>query len=138
MTGNTATPPLTGTLRMHLREGENEVVLRVVTFQAPNSRWYSGAGIYRECLDDPAAGDTYSAGRYLHLFCGDGKGLRPDHRHGTGMGNRSVENYELEYCSAMILITAKVSIETETQGAFPGKTASHPWTEQDIHDDSCG
>ena len=29
-----------------LREGENEVVLRVV-FQAPNSRWYSGAGIYR-------------------------------------------------------------------------------------------
>lgn len=30
----------------HLREGENEVVLRVV-FQAPNSRWYSGAGIYR-------------------------------------------------------------------------------------------
>ena len=30
----------------HLREGENEVVLRV-TFQAPNSRWYSGAGIYR-------------------------------------------------------------------------------------------
>ena len=30
----------------HLREGENEIVLRV-TFQAPNSRWYSGAGIYR-------------------------------------------------------------------------------------------
>ncbi len=29
-----------------LREGENEVVLRVA-FQAPNSRWYSGAGIYR-------------------------------------------------------------------------------------------
>ncbi len=29
-----------------LRKGENEVVLRVV-FQAPNSRWYSGAGIYR-------------------------------------------------------------------------------------------
>ena len=29
-----------------LREGENEVVLRVV-FQSPNSRWYSGAGIYR-------------------------------------------------------------------------------------------
>ena len=29
-----------------LREGENEVVLRVV-FRTPNSRWYSGAGIYR-------------------------------------------------------------------------------------------
>ena len=29
-----------------LREGTNEVVLRVV-HQAPNSRWYSGAGIYR-------------------------------------------------------------------------------------------
>ena len=29
-----------------LQEGNNEVVLRVV-FQAPNSRWYSGAGIYR-------------------------------------------------------------------------------------------
>lgn len=30
-----------------LQEGDNEVVLRVV-FQAPNSRWYSGAGIYRD------------------------------------------------------------------------------------------
>ena len=29
-----------------LHEGDNEIVLRVV-FQAPNSRWYSGAGIYR-------------------------------------------------------------------------------------------
>lgn len=29
-----------------LHKGDNEIVLRVV-FQAPNSRWYSGAGIYR-------------------------------------------------------------------------------------------
>lgn len=30
-----------------LEEGENEVVVQV-RFQAPNSRWYSGAGIYRK------------------------------------------------------------------------------------------
>ncbi|MCM1538213.1 MAG: DUF4982 domain-containing protein [bacterium] len=31
-----------------LREGENELVVRV-DHRAPNSRWYSGAGIYRNC-----------------------------------------------------------------------------------------
>lgn len=30
-----------------LRDGENEVLLRCL-FRAPNSRWYSGAGIYRD------------------------------------------------------------------------------------------
>lgn len=30
-----------------LREGENELILRV-RYQSPNSRWYSGAGIYRD------------------------------------------------------------------------------------------
>lgn len=30
----------------YLKEGENEIVVRVV-HQSPNSRWYSGAGIYR-------------------------------------------------------------------------------------------
>ena len=30
-----------------LREGENEVLVRV-NFKSPNSRWYSGAGIYRD------------------------------------------------------------------------------------------
>lgn len=29
-----------------LREGKNEIILKV-TYQSPNSRWYSGAGIYR-------------------------------------------------------------------------------------------
>src|SRR5690625_3192967 len=29
-----------------LKEGENEILLKVV-YQGPNSRWYSGAGIYR-------------------------------------------------------------------------------------------
>lgn len=29
-----------------LKEGENEILLKVV-YQSPNSRWYSGAGIYR-------------------------------------------------------------------------------------------
>lgn len=30
----------------YLQDGENELVMRVV-YQSPNSRWYSGAGIYR-------------------------------------------------------------------------------------------
>ncbi|GAF64190.1 putative glycoside hydrolase [Bacillus sp. TS-2] len=29
-----------------LKEGENEILIKVI-FQSPNSRWYSGAGIYR-------------------------------------------------------------------------------------------
>lgn len=33
----------------NVREGENEVVVRV-RYQSPNSRWYSGAGIYRKVL----------------------------------------------------------------------------------------
>lgn len=31
----------------YLMEGENEVIVKVV-YQSPNSRWYSGAGIYRD------------------------------------------------------------------------------------------
>jgi len=31
----------------YLKEGQNEILVRV-DFQAPNSRWYSGAGIYRD------------------------------------------------------------------------------------------
>jgi len=30
----------------YVREGENEIIVQVV-YQSPNSRWYSGAGIYR-------------------------------------------------------------------------------------------
>ena len=29
-----------------LKDGENEILLKVV-YQSPNSRWYSGAGVYR-------------------------------------------------------------------------------------------
>lgn len=31
----------------HLKDGENEILVSV-NFQSPNSRWYSGAGIYRD------------------------------------------------------------------------------------------
>ncbi|MCL2199061.1 MAG: DUF4982 domain-containing protein [Defluviitaleaceae bacterium] len=31
-----------------LRDGENEVLVKV-NYQSPNTRWYSGAGIYRDC-----------------------------------------------------------------------------------------
>ena len=31
----------------HLKDGENELLVKVV-YQSPNSRWYSGAGIYRD------------------------------------------------------------------------------------------
>lgn len=43
-------------LAPHLISGENEIVVRVV-HQSPNSRWYSGAGIYRNvwlCVKDAA------------------------------------------------------------------------------------
>ena len=32
----------------YIKEGENEVLVQV-NHQSPNSRWYSGAGIYRDC-----------------------------------------------------------------------------------------
>jgi len=31
-----------------LRAGENEIIMKV-NYESPNSRWYSGAGIYRDC-----------------------------------------------------------------------------------------
>lgn len=34
-------------LTPYLQDGENEILIRVC-FQSPNSRWYSGAGIYRD------------------------------------------------------------------------------------------
>lgn len=49
-----------------LFEGENELFVRV-RYQSPNSRWYSGAGIYRNVyrLDRPAA-HLVSDGIYVH------------------------------------------------------------------------
>ena len=79
-----------------LREGENEVVLRVV-FQAPNSRWYSGAGIYRNvwmiCLPEthiPLDGIYTSS-----VETEKGYDLTIDTELEWGMHNG---NYELEYC----------------------------------------
>ena len=49
-----------------LREGENEIVVRV-DHRAPNSRWYSGAGIYRNCyLLEHAGAYLKSDGVYFH------------------------------------------------------------------------
>ena len=79
-----------------LREGENEVVLRVV-FQAPNSRWYSGAGIYRNvwmiCLPGthiPLDGIYTSSVETEH-----GYDLTIDTELEWG---RDAGDYELEYC----------------------------------------
>ena len=79
-----------------LREGENEVVLRVV-FQAPNSRWYSGAGIYRNvwmiCLPEtriPLDGIYTSS-----VETEKGYDLTIDTELEWG---QDPENYELEYC----------------------------------------
>lgn len=80
----------------HLREGENEVVLRVV-FQAPNSRWYSGAGIYRDvwmiCLPEthiPLDGIYTSS---VETEKGYDLTIDTELEWGTVTGN-----YELEYC----------------------------------------
>lgn len=70
-----------------LREGENEIVVRV-DHRAPNSRWYSGAGIYRNCyLLEHAGAYLKSDGVYFHaeqsgekwnirLLCEAAKGTR--------------------------------------------------------------
>ena len=54
-----------------LREGENEVALRVV-FQSPNSRWYSGAGIYRNvwmiCLPETCLLYTSTDRKYMEVI----------------------------------------------------------------------
>ena len=80
----------------HLREGENEVVLRV-TFQAPNSRWYSGAGIYRNvwmiCLPEthiPLDGIYTSS---VETQKGYDLTIDTELKWGTDNGN-----YALEYC----------------------------------------
>ncbi len=56
----------------YLREGENELLLRV-KYESPNTRWYAGAGIYRDVTLKyrPA---TYIAtnGIYIHSEKGDG------------------------------------------------------------------
>ena len=58
-----------------LRDGENELVVRTV-YQSPNSRWYSGAGLYRSVwqLDVP---DAYlpTDGVYIHADFIDQKWL---------------------------------------------------------------
>ncbi len=79
-----------------LHEGDNEVVLRVV-FQAPNSRWYSGAGIYRNvwmiCLPEthiPLDGIYISS---VETEKGYDLTVDTELEWGTDSGN-----YELEYC----------------------------------------
>ena len=79
-----------------LRAGENEVVLKVV-FQAPNSRWYSGAGIYRNvwmiCLPQtriPLDG-IYTSSQETAT----GYDLTIDTELAWGQDSG---NYELEYC----------------------------------------
>ncbi len=50
-----------------LRDGENEILIRVV-HQSPNSRWYSGAGIYRNVwLKNVPAVHFYTNGIYVAI-----------------------------------------------------------------------
>ena len=79
-----------------LREGENEVILRVV-HQAPNSRWYSGAGIYRNVwmirlpeTHIPLDGIYISS---VETETGYDLTIDTELEWGTDNGN-----YELEYC----------------------------------------
>lgn len=52
-----------------LAEGENDIVVKVV-FQSPNSRWYSGAGIYRNVwLKIREANHIATDGIYISTTC---------------------------------------------------------------------
>ncbi len=99
----------------HLREGENEVVLRV-TFQAPNSRWYSGAGIYRNvwmiCLPEthiPLDGIYTSS---VETQKGYDLTIDTELKWGTDNGN-----YALEYC-LYYTGDSKSSAETASREIF--------------------
>lgn len=103
-----------------LREGINEVVLRVV-FQAPNSRWYSGAGIYRNvwmiCLPEthiPLDG-IYTAS--VETEKGYDLTIDTELEWGTDNGN-----YELEYCLRHVN-GSKNTTEAESQEVFREKQA---------------
>ncbi len=118
-----------------LHEGDNEIVLRVV-FQAPNSRWYSGAGIYRNVwmirlpeTHIPLDGIYTSS---VETKKGYDLTIDTELEWGTDSGN-----YELEYC-LRDTDNSKKSYRNRNLGALPGKTAPRLWTEQDIHDDPCG
>lgn len=98
-----------------LHEGENEIVLRVV-FQAPNSRWYSGAGIYRNVwmirlpeTHIPLDGIYTSS---VETNKGYDLTIDTELEWGTDSGN-----YELEYC-LRDTDNSKSPIETETSELF--------------------
>lgn len=83
-----------------LHEGDNEIVLRVV-FQAPNSRWYSGAGIYRNVwmtrlpkTHIPLDGIYTSS---VETEKGYDLTIDTELEWGTDSGN-----YELEYCLCQV------------------------------------
>ena len=98
-----------------LREGENEVALRVV-FQSPNSRWYSGAGIYRNvwmiCLPEthiPLDGIYTSS---VETQKGYDLTIDMELKWGTDNGN-----YALEYC-LYYTGDSKSSAETASREIF--------------------
>lgn len=80
-----------------LNEGENEIVMQV-RYQAPNSRWYSGAGIYRDVwmikvgADHIASDGIYTSTREI----GRDFELLADTEL-VWMGNTDVEEYHLVY-----------------------------------------
>lgn len=62
-----------------VKAGENEVLVSV-NFRSPNSRWYSGAGIYRDVWFKETP-ETYirENGVYIHTeVCGEKEGKEPD------------------------------------------------------------
>ena len=98
-----------------LHKGDNEIVLRVV-FQAPNSRWYSGAGIYRNVwmirlpkTHIPLDGIYTSS---VETKNGYDLTIDTELEWGTDSGN-----YELEYC-LRDADNSKSPIETENQELF--------------------
>lgn len=117
-----------------LREGENEIVVRV-DHRAPNSRWYSGAGIYRNCyLLEHAGAYLKSDSVYFHaelsgekwdvrLLCeaAEGEGIcGPDVRGGTvseGEQNTLTVRYIASDSAGNLLFSAEGRPGTEVRTA---------------------
>ena len=83
----------------YLQEGENELLMQV-RFQSPNSRWYSGAGIYRHVwLKICPAVYLPLDGTYVHTeYLGDGRYLLDVETEAEGALNEDVTCvYKLYY-----------------------------------------
>ena len=93
-----------------------------VTFQAPNSRWYSGAGIYRNVwmIRLPETHIPLDGIYYLPVETENGYDLTIDTEPGMGEQSLRIMNWNI---SCIMPGTVKLLAEAGKTGDFPGKTA---------------